>query len=255
MSIQVDLSGLSFFVLDTTTNVVLSVINKDFENTKTPQALLDQLEHAFNNHDILKSEFSKVQLIHSNNLQTLVPSALFEESALSDYIKYNTKIFKTDFITYDVIQNEDIMVVYVPFVNINNYIFERFGSFEYKHSATVLIDRVLQLQKNTTEPHIYININHKHFEITVTENNLLKLYNSFEYETPQDFIYYVLFTAEQLNMNPEQFKCILMGKIKESDDLFKLAYKYIRHISILSYSNMKYHHKQTTEHFTLLNSL
>ena len=255
MSIQVDLSGLSFFVLDVTQNEVSAVINKNFETAQTPQAILDQLEHAFNKHEILKSEFSKVQLIHSNNLQTLVPSALFEESALSDYIKYNTKIFKTDFITYDVIQNEDIIVVYVPFVNINNFIFERFGSFEYKHNATVLIDRILQLQKNTSEPHMYVNVNHKHFEITVTENNLLKLYNSFEYETPEDFIYYILFTAEQLNMNPEQFKCIVMGTIKEDDDLFKLAYNYIRHISILSYTNMRYHHQQTTEHFTLLNSL
>lgn len=249
------MSGLSFFILDIITNEVLEVINKNFEVVQTPQTLLDQLKQAFNYHDVLKSEFSKVQLIHSNNLQTLVPSALFEESALSDYIKYNTKIFKTDFITYDVIQNEDIMVVYVPFVNINNFIFERFGSFEYKHSATVLIDRILQLQKNSTEPHMYINVNHKHFEITVTENNLLKLYNSFEYETPEDFIYYILFTAEQLNMNPEQFKCILMGTIKNDDNLFKLAYNYIRHVSILPYTNMRYHYKQTTEYFTLLNSL
>ena len=28
------------------------------------------------------------------------------------------------------------------FVNINNFIFERFGSFEYKHSATHLLNRV-----------------------------------------------------------------------------------------------------------------
>ena len=39
---------------------------------------------------------------------TLVPAAVFEEEHLSDYLKYNTKIFKTDFITYDVIKNEDL---------------------------------------------------------------------------------------------------------------------------------------------------
>ena len=32
------------------------------------------------------------------------------------------------------------MVVYVPLVNVNNFIFDRFGSFEYKHSATIVLN-------------------------------------------------------------------------------------------------------------------
>ena len=133
LSIQVSLSGLSFFVLDNDKNQVIDLIHTAFEKTHTPQELLDQLVHHFNTHKVLQQPFSKTTLIHDNEMVTLVPSALFEEEYLSDYLKYNTKIFKTDFITYDVIKNDDIMIVYVPFVNINNYIFERFGSFEYKH--------------------------------------------------------------------------------------------------------------------------
>ena len=100
---------------------------------------------------------------------TLVPSPLFEEEYLSDYLKYNTKIFKTDFITYDVIKNDDIMIVYVPFVNINNYIFERFGSFEYKHSTTVALDRILEIQKNNAKESMYINIAETYFDLVVTK--------------------------------------------------------------------------------------
>ena len=57
------------------------------------------------------------------------------------------------------------MVVYVPLVNINNFIFERFGSFEYKHSATILLNRVLTLEKNSKSLKMYLNI----------ENSILKL--------------------------------------------------------------------------------
>lgn len=255
MSIQIDLSGLSFFILDSSTNTVLEIISDNFQTRQTPQHLLNRLEHAFNTHDTLQFQFTKVQIIHSNTMQTLVPSALFDESALSDYMKYNAKIFKSDFITYDVIQNEDLMVVYVPFVNINNFIFDRFGSFEYKHSATVLIDRVLQLQKNSPNVTMFVNIDFKRFDIIVTNNNHLTLYNNFEYESAEDFIYYILFTAEQLNLNPEQFECWLMGSIYEGDELYNMAHTYIRHVSILPYKNMRYHHNKTTEHFTLLNSL
>ncbi len=254
LSIQVSLSGLSFFVLDSDKNQIIDLIHTPFEKKHTPQELLDQLVHHFNTHEVLQQHFSKTTLIHDNEMVTLVPSALFEEEYLSDYLKYNTKIFKTDFITYDVIKNDDIMVVYVPFVNINNYIFERFGSFEYKHSTTVVLDRILQIQKNNAKESMYINISETYFDLVVTKNNALQLYNRFEYQTKEDFIYYILFVAEQLGLNTEQFECVLMGATKKDDELYAIAYKYIRHVSLLSEDKMLYSHNNSTENFTILNS-
>ena len=254
LSIQAGLSGLSFFVLDRFSEIIVDVIVENFNKQQTPDQLLKAVKTAFNRNDSLKQSFSKVQIIHDNEMQTLVPSALFEEAHLSDYLKYNTKIFKTDFITYDVIQNKDAILVYIPFVNINNYIFERFGSFEYKHSATVLIDKILQLEKNNNQKKLYINIQKTHFELIALDGNSFQLFNRFEYKTREDFIYYILFTAEQLDFNPENFKCILMGAVEENDELFSIAYKYIRHVSLLSISNMRYNQNNSTQNFTLLNS-
>ena len=254
LSIQAGLSGLSFFVLDRFSDIIVDVIVENFSKQQTPDQLLRAVKTAFNSNDSLQQSFTKVQIIHDNEMQTLVPSALFEEAHLSDYLKYNTKIFKTDFITYDVIQNKDAMLVYIPFVNINNYIFERFGSFEYKHSATVLIDKILQLEKNNNQKKLYINVQQTHFELIAIDGNSFQLFNRFEYKTREYFIYYILFTAEQLDFNPENFKCILMGAVEDNDELFSIAYKYIRHVSLLPISNMRYNQNNSTQNFTLLNS-
>ena len=254
LSIQVSLSGLSFLVLDSDNDVVIDLINIPFEKKCAPQEVLDQLVHSFNTNEVLQHSFSKITVIHDNEMMTLVPSAVFEEEHLSDYLKYNTKIFKTDFITYDVIKNDDVMVVYVPFVNINNYIFERFGSFEYKHSTTVALDRILQIQKNSSDQSMFINVNATYFDLVVTQQKELLLYNRFEYQTKEDFIYYILFTAEQLGLNPEHFECTLMGSIREDDSLYVMAYKYIRNVSLLSSEKMRYSQDNSTKNFTLLNS-
>ena len=254
LSIQVCLSGLSFLVLDSDNDVVIDLINIPFEKKCSPQQVLDQVVHSFNTNEVLQHSFSKITVIHDNEMMTLVPSAVFEEEHLSDYLKYNTKIFKTDFITYDVIKNDDIMVVYIPFVNINNYVFERFGSFEYKHSTTVALDRILQIQKNSSDQSMFINVNATYFDLVVTQQKELLLYNRFEYQTKEDFIYYILFTAEQLGLNPEHFECTLMGSINEDDSLYAMAYKYIRHVSLLSPKKMRYSKDDSTKNFTLLNS-
>jgi len=255
LSIQVNLSGLSFFVLNSTEGTIEYLKSESFEKKQSPQNLLDQLTHSFNSVKELQIDFAKVTVIHDNELATLVPKPLFDESNLVDYLKFNTKILKTDFITYDNLQIADIMVVYVPLVNINNFMFDRFGSFEYKHSATIVLNRVLTLEKNSKSAKIYINIEAFHFEIIYVENNHLKFYNRFDYQTKEDFIYYLLFTAEQLQLNPEEIQVVLMGSVNKSNELYQIAYKYIRHVSLLPKDSMLYNNDSSSNYFTLLNSL
>jgi hypothetical protein len=64
-----------------------------------------------------------------------------------------------------------------------------------------------------------------------------------------------LFTAEQLQLNPEKFPVVLMGSVDENDELYQIAYKYVRHVSILSKDAMLYSSDTSSKHFTLLNSL
>ena len=254
LSIQVGLNGLSFLVLDLFTKKVELIRDIKFSEKITPQQLLKNLIEEFDNIDLLNENFNKIQVIHDNEVQTLVPSALFEEVNLSDYLKFNAKIFKNDFITYDAITNQEIMSVYVPYVNINNYIFEKFGSFEYKHSSTVIIDKILQIGKNIKEKLLYVNVEKSNIDIIVINSNSLLFYNKFKYITKEDFIYFILFTIEQLELNPEKINCKFMGSILTDDELFKIAYKYIRNVSIVSYEKMNYFKDKNTEHFTILNS-
>jgi hypothetical protein len=241
-------------VLDLFTKKVELIRDIKFSEKITPQQLLKNLIEEFDNINLLNEKFNKIQVIHDNEVQTLVPAALFEEANLSDYLKFNAKIFKNDFITYDAIINQEIMSVYVPYVNINNYIFEKFGSFEYKHSSTVIIDKVLQIEKNIKEKSLYVNVEKSNIDILVINSNSLLFYNKFKYNTKEDFIYFILFTIEQLELNPEKLNCKFMGSILVDDELFKIAYKYIRNVSIISFKKMNYFKNKNTKHFIILNS-
>ena len=97
MSIQVSLSGLSFFVLNLTTSNIEYLDSINFDKKQTPNELLDHLVHYLNFNPVLNQEFSKVTILHSNELATVVPKPLFDETNLIDYIKFNSKILKTDF--------------------------------------------------------------------------------------------------------------------------------------------------------------
>lgn len=257
LSIQISLSGLSFCILQRDTKTITKLQNIAFEKKANPFGLLDKLIHLFNTEMSLQNSFTNVNIIHTNELSTLVPKPLFKEDSLADYLKFNSKILKSDFIAFDEIEYNDTVNVYVPYVNINNFIYEKFGSFTYKHFSTILIERILFIEKNSEDTRVYVNLNINHFEIIAVKKGKLILYNTFEYASKEDFIYYILFTAEQLKLNPETLKLQLIGNVNKDDELYNIAYKYIRHISFgKRLDDYKYLEYPATNYsnFTLLQS-
>ncbi|MCR4031345.1 MULTISPECIES: DUF3822 family protein [Flavobacterium] len=258
LSIQVSLTGFSYCCFDTLNNIITSFKEVQFDTSNKTAKIEDLLRDAFRNNPELKSNYDDVMVIHTNNLSTFVPTALFDENYLGSYLQYTTKVFETDFFTFDQIPNYQMNAVYIPNVSINNFLIDNVGSFNYKHANTILVEKLLDNSRNNDDKKMIVNFNPGNFEIIVVQNQKLLLFNSFEYQTPEDFIYYILFTAEQLSMNPESFKLEFLGTITESDAFYQIAYKYIRHISFLDVTTLQEKNSftaaQNQKHYILFQS-
>jgi hypothetical protein len=256
LAIQVSLNGLSFTTFDTLINKPLILQKIPLGNFEKNTRIEDLFSAAFLRHPELKAGYDEVVIIHSNNLSTFVPTALFDEDYLGSYLQFNTKVFETDFFAFDQLEKHEMNNVYIPYVNMNNYFIDQFGTFDYKHANTILVEKLLELSKNNDERKMFVHVSETHFEIVVLQNQKLELFNSFEYKTPEDFIYYVLFTAEQLHLNPEHFKLELLGTINEESPLFQMAFKYVRNTALMNVSFIfnSFTETQNREHFILLHS-
>jgi len=257
LSIQVSLNGLSFCIVDTIANTVLVSDSILFEKERTPYGLQKGLVSLFNKHNIPEQQFSEVIVVHRNKLFSLVPKSLFDENELANYLKFNTKILANDHISFDEVENHDMMNVYVPFVNVNNYVYDLFGEFTYKHSGTVMVESLLTGQNIPKEPTCYVHVADRQMEVTIISQRKLILYNSFYFVTKEDFIYYLLFTLEQLKLDTETTKLKLFGAIEEGDSIYDICYEYVKNISIFVPSMSSYPMDLTKDaiDFTVLKTL
>lgn len=256
LAIQVSLNGLSFACFDTLSNKVIS-LEKIPMGTFEKNATIEELfSDAFIKYEELKAGYDQVMVIHSNNMSTFVPTALFDEEYIGSYLQFNTKVFETDFFAFDTIEKYEMNNVYIPYVNMNNFFIDHFGTFDYKHATSILIEKLLDNATISYDNKMFVHISETHFEIVIIRNKKLELYNSYEYRTPEDFIYYVLFTAEQLHMNPESFQLEFLGAINEEHPLYQMAYKYIRNVSLMEMNttDSEFSEAQLREHYILLHS-
>ncbi|MEM6542275.1 MAG: DUF3822 family protein [Bacteroidota bacterium] len=256
LSIQVGLNGLSFCILDTIGHKVLLSDKVDFKTASTPYLMLKALKSLVNTHKLTAHRFSEVNVVHKNHLYCLVPKTLFDKKELANYLKFNTKILACDHIVYDVLPHQELVCVYVPFTNINNYIFDCFGAFEFKHNSAVLLQSMLHQKNNKLT--CYVHVGKRTMELLVFEKKTLQLYNQFDYKTKEDFLYYILFTYEQLGLPAEEVKLKLFGSIEEDDRLFAICYQYIKKVVVFIPKNPPYAQEElegSSIDLTLLSSI
>ena len=259
LSIQISLSGLSFCILNRSSTTIEHLKNIPFDKKVTPFEALERLITALDTNTIFEQVFQSILLIYQNELSICVPKPLFNEDNSADYLKFNAKILNTDFIAYDEILVNNSVNVYVPYVNINNYIFDRFGVFEYKHASTLLIQTLLQKETNSKNAILYINVGNNQFEIIAIDKGELVFYNTFDYQTKEDFIYFILFAVEQLQLNPETIPTKLIGDISKGDEFYGIVYKYIRFVEFIEpFHSYKFEEKQQPktlhDNYIILNS-
>lgn len=262
LSIQINLSGLSFCILNKTSNTIEVLYSIYFEEKFNTNKVLQELLSQFETKKEFSEPFENVNIIYQNELCAIVPNELFKEEDLENYLRFNVKVLNTDFINFDSLEEVNAKTVFIPYLKINNKLLDEFNSINYYHSSNILIDKAIKLNKEkilSTEA-IYININQFNFEVVVlNSNNELLLYNFFEYFSKEDFIYYILFITEQLGLDNESIKVFLSGKISEENSLFKIAYKYLRFVEVIKNRNNYEHYffiedQLLNESFLILNS-
>ncbi|PKA99547.1 uncharacterized protein DUF3822 [Flavobacteriaceae bacterium MAR_2009_75] len=232
LSIQVSLNGLSFCVFDSVSNSVISSENLLFEKTLTPYEILKRLKKLLKSNKLTNQHFVEVVVVHRNQLFSLVPKSLFDPSELANYLKFNTKILANDHLAYDEFESHDMVNVYVPFVNINNYIYELYGAFTFKHNGTVMVESLLNAKTQAKQPVCFVYVQEKQMDLTIIDQKNLLLFNSFRFNTKEDFLYYLLFALEQLKFDTETVSLKLFGAINEGDDIYDICHKYIKNLSI-----------------------
>lgn len=252
LSIQFSLDGFSFCISESITKEDLFFTEYIFDNSlKSPEELLENITSIFKSDQNLQLNFKDVFVIHQNNLNTLIPEQYFDDKKLIDYLNFNIKTLKTDFAAFDQLTQIKANNVFIPYVNINNYLFQHFGEFEYKHHTSVLIDKFLPINKDNTVENIYVNVTRKSFDIIVLKDNKLLFTNTFSYQTKEDFLYYILFASEQLNLDTSIFNLYFTGTINKDSELYKLTYSYIKNIFFLESSNKIFKNLDLPNHSNL----
>jgi len=106
------------------------------------------------------------------------------------------------------------------------------------HHSSVFIESLLLLNRQNIHPtQVFVQVHPGFFDLVVIHERKLHFYNTFAYSSSEDFIYFLLFTFEQLHLLPEQTPVTLSGEIQKNSAIYEIMFKYIRNLNFAAASS------------------
>jgi hypothetical protein len=234
LNIELSLNELAYCIYDSERNKFIALENYKIKEVYNPYKLSEAIEEIFLENKWLSGNFKETRIVYINNKSTLVPVPLYDAKEEEIYFNFNHEQDDGEDVYCDKMINLNAYNLYaIPSV-IRSKLRELLQEFQLHHYMTTLIESLLILNKNKlSEKNIFINVNNNCFDIILLEENKLLYNNTFQYQTAEDFIYYLLYVLQQLELNPEQISVTLMGEIEKQTPLYDIIYKYIRNINFM----------------------
>lgn len=228
--IEIDNGEFSFAILNNKSNRFLAYRSYEYENRDTIDEIL------FNDDLLQQKEFDKTVFSIVNEKSTLVPNAFYDDEKKTELLLFNHEIEADESIARDDFRLFEAKNIFAINDDILHFIEKNFQNPLIHHCSTPLIESTLLRNKNRSQPYVNANIHKKQFELTVIDNNQLQYYNAFHCNTTEDFIYYILFMYEQLELNAETVALELSGKIQRHSPFHAIAARYIRNVEFAARS-------------------
>jgi hypothetical protein len=182
------------------------------------------------NTDFIKQGFHAVYLTWNKSGATLVPSAFYSDAKKEELLGFNYgKQENIQIITED-IKGIDVKVIYAIPNPVKLFFDTHLSNYKLKHISTALIENMLSEPGNRNEKRAFININSGNFNLLVMEKGL-KFFNTFDFQSGEDILYYALFSFEQSGFDPHTGKVTVAGEIEAGSGIHRLLQQYIKNIS------------------------
>ena len=237
LSIQLALDGFSFCVLDVLSKQFIVFKHKalpnDFENL-SPDYYCQYAYDFLQNEKMLRHPYKAISVVYISTLSTLVPITIFDSNKAQLLFEANHGHKANHDILSNRIKNQDLVNIFAIPSCLLRMLSRQFNNFKLYHQTTPLVTTALAHSRQYENGFsLYLNINKKVVDITAINSPHLLLFNSYEYTSNTDIVYYLVNVAEQLQNVGKVNAIIISGDIETENPVHRLIKKYFSTIRLL----------------------
>ncbi len=212
--------------------IVLSLFSLDNELlylehlvVKAGDKLHEVLEQLIQTNDLFSHSYANVYISFSNTQYTLVPGALFDNANKEQLLKFNHTLSSEETVLSDEVFSAESFCVYAVNKKVKELLDKVFPNNHTRHKTTCLIESLPSADSKTHKTCL-VNVQGETMDVALYQKKLL-FFNSFNFQSAEDFLYFVLASLEQNNASLESTEIVLAGEIETGSALHNTLKQYM----------------------------
>ena len=219
----------SYLITDPQQNELLVLQSYTF-STYSKQDILHCLHELEGKLEFFKYSFKNILISYTSTSSTLVPTSLFKSSEKETYLKFNHPLDTDELVLVDDVKAADAKNVYAVPDKIKQFFDSHFPNHRLRHFTSVYIDTVFSLNLIKKERKCFVNINASRLDVIITGEGL-KFCNSFQYQSTEDLIYFILLSLEQNQCDVQQTEIVISGEVESGSGIHRVIQQYVRSVN------------------------
>lgn len=234
LSILISQDGFSFSKHQPESKYVSTFGHEEFNHIQQDDVLLDLVEKAIDHHQLTSDSYQSVVVYFQTPKYVLCPHDLYKE-------EQTREIFT---LTQSLEELEEIRTLHNPSLNLHviftmptelvTYLKRLFPSGEIYPSVWSHLKYA-----HDDNSFVHIHVGTKHFDMMVVQNRRLKHLNTFYYQVNNDFLYFILNTLKQLDIESKSIPIYAQGDISRFNQKYLQLKQFAPHLNIIDTSSLK----------------
>jgi len=232
MSILFIKSGLSFVILDSQAKKVIAHKYIPISDAESSKEYCFFVNKVLKNEEFLQYQYEKISIAFQGGKSIMVPENLYSDVYKTKFFELNLGLEVTEEIVLNRISQMNSRKLFSVPKCIIELLESNLASAKLFHHTTAIIQNVL---KNKLFDTVFVDLNKEFFDIQVFDKSKMLLDNAFKYKSKEDLLYYILYTFEQLDLNPKTQKIILTSSFENLTEEITFLRKYLGELSLANY--------------------
>lgn len=227
LSIQVNLDGFYFSVLDTLRNKY--VLFRAYEPDNEGKLSSERIESIYREDDFLSRGYAAVNLSVPTLKSTVVPAQLYDPAGRDDYFLLNNQKEETEEICVNRLRYPDSFIVFSMNTELRSLLAGIFPGSDPVHHLKPLLYSLSTGKKSNAEHLLHLHVEKEFMNVVLLSDESIRLCNTFEYKNTSDLMYFLLYVVKKSDL-PAGTPLSVSGATVRFDEIWSGLSDYIGNI-------------------------
>lgn len=244
LSILISQGGLSYSIFDVDDNKFQVLNSMQFTDGNDKY---QEIKDFLTSENITGNHYKNINVVYSTKKTTLVPDVIFDENSAELLFSTSHKIENEEVVRYAKMPKSESVVIFSIDSSLIALLDELLPDYSLVPQNLSLIETYLTKTKISEKPNrerLIVQVFEDFFEILVISNCKIASYNTYNYKTANDILYFIVNTFEQLCLSQEDCEVVFSGFIEQDSMAPIYLKKFVRTVYFESINrDCKYFYK------------